>query len=147
MRITGFFRTLLCVLLVLLLLTPTALADLPDLSQLTNDEVAELLTLVNAEVVKRGITTTAKLPQGAYIGGKDVPAGRYIFTSLATGDDWGNVTVYSEGGKGDLLIWEVVSAPKNGAAQETIFISLNDGDELKSGVPFSLQIMTGVLFQ
>lgn len=147
MRITGFFRTLLCVLLVLLLLTPTALADLPDLSQLTNDEVAELLTLVNAEVVKRGIIKTAKLPQGAYIGGKDIPAGRYIFTSLATGDDWGNVTVYSEGGKGDLLIWEVVSAPKNGAAQDTIFISLNDGDELKSGVPFSLTIMGGAVFE
>lgn len=147
MRITGFFRSFLCVLLVLLLLTPAALADLPDLSQLTNDEVAELLTLVNAEVVKRGITKTAKLPQGAYIGGKDVPAGRYIFTSLATGDDWGNVTVYSEGGKGDLLIWEVVSAPKNGAAQETIFISLNDGDELKSGVPFSLTIMGGAVFE
>lgn len=147
MRITGFFRSFLCVLLVLLLLTPTALADIPDLSQLTNDEVAELLTLVNAEIVKRGITKTAKLPQGAYIGGKDVPAGRYIFTSLATGDDWGNVTVYSEGGKGDLLIWEVVSAPKNGAAQETIFISLNDGDELKSGVPFSLTIMGGAVFE
>ena len=147
MRITGFFRSFLCVLLVLLLLTPVALADLPDLSQLTNDEVAELLTLVNAEVVKRGITKTAKLPQGAYIGGKDVPAGRYIFTSLATGDDWGNVTVYSEGGKGDLLIWEVVSAPKNGAAQDTIFISLNDGDELKSGVPFSLTIMGGAVFE
>lgn len=147
MRITGFFRSFLCVLLVLLLLTPTALADIPDLSQLTNDEVAELLTLVNAEVVKRGITKTAKLPQGVYIGGKDVPAGRYIFTSLATGDDWGNVTVYSEGGKGDLLIWEVVSAPKNGASQETIFISLNDGDELKSGVPFSLTIMGGAVFE
>ena len=66
---------------------------------------------------------------------------------MIVGDDWGNVTVYSEGGKGKQLLWEVVSAPEKGQDPETIFITLNDGDQLKSGVPFSLTIMSGALFQ
>ena len=102
---------------------------------------------VNAEIVRRGINKTAKLPQGAYICGSDIPAGRYIFTCLATGDDWGNVTVYSEGGKGKQILWDVVSAPSEGEEPTTIFITLNEGDQLKSGVLFSLTIMSGALFQ
>ena len=41
----------------------------------------------------------------------------------------------------------IVSAPEKGADPETIFISLNEGDELKSGVPFSLTIMSGAIFK
>lgn len=147
MRISVFCRRFLCCLLVCLLLVSAALADAPDISGLSNDEIVELLGKVNEELVSRGINKTAKLPQGAYIGGKDLPAGKYIFTCLATGDDWGNVTVYSEGGKGKQLLWEVMAAPEKGVDPETCFITLNNGDQLKSGVPFSLTIMSGAIFQ
>ncbi len=45
------------------------------------------------------------------------------------------------------ILWNVVSAPENGADPETVFMTLNEGDELKSGTPFSLTIMSGAIFQ
>lgn len=147
MRISVFCRCFLCCLLACLLLIPFALADTVDLSTMSDDEIVALLTRVNDEIVKRGINKTATLPQGSYIGGKDLPAGKYIFVCKAKGDDWGNVTVKTEGGSGKLVIWEVVSAPAEGEEPETIFITLGEGDELKSGVPFTLTIMSGALFQ
>lgn len=147
MRITVFCRRFLCCLLVLLLLIPAALADVPDISALSDDEILALLDQVNQEVVTRGLNKTAKLPQGSYIGGKDLPVGRYIFTCMATGDDWGNITVYTDGGQGKQVLWEIMSAPKDGQEPETCFITLNEGDELKSGIPFSLTIMSGAIFK
>ena len=147
MKITGFFHRFLCVLLIVLLLIPSALADTVNLSSMSDEEIVGLLGQVNQEIVSRGISKTAKLPQGAYIGGKDLPAGRYILTVLAKGDDWGNLTVKSEEGKGDLILWEVVSAPKNGEEPETIFITLNKNDQLECSVPFSLTIMSGAVFK
>jgi hypothetical protein len=147
MKVSGFFRRFACLLVVLLLLVPAAVADTADLSALSDDEVIALLDKVNEEIVRRGINKTAKLPEGSYIAGNDLPAGKYIFTCLATGDDWGNVTVYSDGGKGKQILWNIVSAPENGEEPTTMFITLNEGDELKSGVPFSLTIMSGALFQ
>ena len=147
MKVSGFFRRFACLLAVLLLLVPAAVADTADLSALSDDEVIALLDKVNEEIVRRGINKTAKLPEGSYIAGNDLPAGKYIFTCLATGDDWGNVTVYSDGGKGKQILWNIVSAPENDEEPATMFITLNQGDELKSGVPFSLTIMSGALFQ
>ena len=147
MRITGFFRRFICCLLVCLLLIPAALAEMPDLSSLTDAEIAELLILVNQEVVTRGINKTAKLPQGVYIAGKDIPVGRYILTCLAKGDDWGNLTVKADEGKGSMSVWEILSAPDEGEDPETVFINLNKGDKLDCGVPFSLTIMSGAIFQ
>ena len=147
MRISVSCRRFLCCLLVALLLIPAALADPADLSGMTDDEIVALLEEVNNEIVSRGISKTAKLPQGTYIGGRDLPAGRYIFTCMAAGDDWGNVTVYTEEGKGKQVLWEVMAAPKEGEEPETCFITLGEGDELKSGVPFSLTIMSGAIFQ
>ncbi len=147
MKVSGFFHRFACLLLVCCLLFSAAVADTVDLSSMSNDEIIALLNEVNEEIVRRGINKTAKLPQGTYIAGNDIPAGRYVFTCLAVGDDWGNVTVYSDGGKGKQILWNVVAAPEDGQDPTTIFITLNEGDQLKSGVPFSLTIMSGALFQ
>ena len=147
MKLSGFFYRFVCLLAACLLLVSFAAADTVQLSSMSDEEIVELLTRLNQEIVSRGIDKTAKLPQGTYIGGKDLPVGRYIFTCTAKGDDWGNVTVHTEGGKGSLVLWEVVSAPKDGAEADTIFITLNDGDELKSQVPFTLTVMSGAIFQ
>lgn len=147
MRISVICRRFLCCLLICLLLVPAAIAASVDLSSMTDDEIVMLLNEVNDEVVRRGINKTATLPQGSYIGGKDLPVGKYIFVCKAKGDDWGNVTVKTEGGEGKLVIWEVVSAPAEGEEPETIFITLGEGDELKSGVPFTLTIMPGTVFK
>ena len=147
MKGTGFFYRFLCLLLIAALLVPAAAADSMDLSSLSNDEIVALLEKVNEEVVQRGISKTAKLPKGTYVAGTDIPAGRYIYTCLAVGEDWGSVTVYSDGGKGNQILWEVLTAPQEGQEPTTIFMTLNEGDQLKSGVPFSLTIMPGILFQ
>ena len=144
---TRLYRSLICLGMILALLLTSAFAESIDLSGMSNDEIVALLTKVNNEIVSRGINKTATLPQGSYIGGKDLPVGKYIYTCLAKGDDWGNLTVKTEGGAGKLVIWEVVSAPDEGESPETVFITLNEGDELNSGVPFSLTIMSGAVFQ
>ena len=145
MKMSGFFHRCFCCILICILLIPVAFAETVDLSSMTDEEVVALLTRVNEEIVSRGINKTAKLPQGGYIAGKDLPAGRYIFTSLAKGDDWGNLTVKSDEGNGKLILWEVISA--SDGEPETVFITLNKGDKLESGVPFSLTIMSGAIFQ
>ena len=145
MRISVFCRRFISCLLVCFLLISVSFADTIDLSSFSDDEIVALLAKVNDEVVSRGINKTAKLPQGAYIAGKDIPAGRYIFTCLAKDDDWGNLTVKSDQGSGKLILWEVVSASDE--EQATVFITLSKDDELKCGVPFSLTIMTGAVFE
>ena len=80
MKVSGFFRRLVCALLVCLLLIPGAFADVPDLSDLTDAEIVELMGKVTEELVGRGIEKSAELPAGKYIGGKDLPAGSYIIS-------------------------------------------------------------------
>ena len=80
MKVTGFFRRLLCLLLVSLLIIPFALADKVDLSSLTDDEIVELLNQVNSELISRGIAKSATLAAGKYTAGKDLPAGSYIIS-------------------------------------------------------------------
>ncbi|MBR4457723.1 MAG: hypothetical protein IKS31_02060 [Clostridia bacterium] len=142
-------RGALALLLIVSLMTALipAYADSVRLSSMTDDEILKLLSDINNELVRRGIPRTATLPKGAYIAGETIPCGSYIYTCLAQGDDWGNLTVYSERGKGKQLLWHVVGAPDDGEEPETVFITLNEGDELKSGVPFSLTIMTGISFR
>ena len=147
MQVSGFFLRFFCLVAAMILLALPAMAETIDLSKLTDDEIVALLTLVNNEIVSRGINKTAILPQGSYIAGKDLPVGRYIYTCKATGDDWGNMTVRSAGGSGKLIIWEVVSAPDEGEEPATVFITLSEGDELNSGVPFALTIMSGAVFR
>ncbi|MBQ6374576.1 MAG: hypothetical protein IJJ45_08850 [Clostridia bacterium] len=124
-----------------------AMAEDIDLAPLTDDEIVGLLDRVQQELVARHIERTATLMGGTYVAGRDVPAGSYVYTCLATGDDWGNVTIYSEQGKGKQLFWEIVSAPEEGEEPESFFITLNDGDQLESPVPFSLKIHAGVQFK
>lgn len=146
----SIMRRILCVLLAVLTLALAAcpaFASAVDLSGMTDDELLELQEALSAEIVSRGIHLTAELPKGKYIVGRDIPAGAYIYTCLAAGDDWGNVTVYADGGDGDQLLWEVVSAPEDGEEPETVYMNLSEGDQLKSGVKFSLTVAGGFLFR
>ncbi len=148
MKHTGWKAGLLALALCLMLLTGAcAAAEDVDLSALSDAQLTALYDRAAAEIVSRGIRRTATLPKGTYIAGEDLPAGRYVFTCLATGDDWGNVTVYSERGSGKQLLWEVVAAPEDGEEPETFMVTLNEGDALRSGVPFSLTVYTGALFR
>ena len=145
MKVTGFFRRFFCLLLVSLLIVPFALADKVDLSSMSDDEIVELLTQVNQEVVTRRINKTAKMAQGSYVGGRDVPVGKYVFTCTAKGNDWGNMFVYNAEGK--QIEWEVVSAPEQGEDPQTVFVTLEKDYTLKCSTPFTLTVMSGAIFE
>lgn len=142
-------RKVMAVLLVLLMMACSglSLAEEMDLSTLSDDALVALMARVQEEIVARHIEGTANLPGGTFIAGKDIPAGSYIYTCLASGEDWGNVTIYSDKGEGSQLFWEVVAAPEDGEEPESFFITLNPDDQLKSGVPFSLTVYAGVMFK
>ena len=126
--------------------TAQAVTETIDLSQLSDEEIISLMDQVNNEIVKRGIEKTAKLSKGTYIVGVDIPAGKYTYTCLAQGDEWGSVTVYADKGQGDQLLWEIVSAPEEGNESDKVYMDLHEGEQLKSGVPFSLTVQTGIKF-
>lgn len=142
-------RKVMAVLFVLVIMacSSLSLAEGMDISTLSDDELVALMTRVQEEIAARNIEGTANLASGAYIVGKDIPAGSYIYTCMASGEDWGNVTIYSDKGEGNQLFWEVVTAPEDGEEPESFFITLNPDDQLKSGVPFSLTIYAGVIFK
>ena len=142
-------RKVMAILFVLVIMACSnpSLAEGIDISALSDDALVALMARVQEEIVARRIEGTANLAGGTYIAGKDIPAGSYIYTCLASGEDWGNVTIYSKKGEGDQLFWEVVAAPEDGEEPESFFITLNPDDQLKSGVPFSLTIYAGVVFQ
>lgn len=124
-----------------------ALAEEIDLSGLTDDALLALRNRVQAEIVARHMAGTADLASGKYIAGEDIPVGSYIYTAKATGNDWASVTIYADHGDGDQLFWQIVDAPEEGEEQKSFFITLNEGDQLKSLIPFSLTIYSGVVFQ
>ena len=133
--------------LVIIACSSLSLAEWIDISTLSDDALVALMARVQEEIVARHIEGTANLAGGTYIVGKDIPAGSYIYTCFASGEDWGNVTIYSEKGEGDQQFWEVAAAPEDGDEPESFFITLNPDDQLKSGVPFSLTIYAGVMFK
>ena len=88
-------------ILCLVLLCPIVCrADLPDLNALSDQDLLLVLDDLNAQLIHSNIHKTAVLPKGAYTAGEDLPIGSYIFTCLAKGKEWGNVTVCSDKGMG-----------------------------------------------
>lgn len=147
MRISVFCHRFLCCLLVCLLLVPAALADVPDISKLSNDEIVELLGKVNQELVTRGISKSADLPAGKYIAGKDLPAGSYIITCKTDDDHHG--IVWAAASTDDLnnqypsLLYEHVSFN----SEEQFRITLDEGGILNLPFAATLTISSGMLFK
>ena len=147
MRMSAVFRRFFCVLLCALLLIPAALADVPDISSLTNDEIVELQGRVNAELVSRGIEKTATLPAGKYTAGKDFPAGSYIITCKT--DDRHHGIVWVSSPEDDLsskypsVLYEHVSFSE----EEQFRVTVEDDGILSLPFEAELTISTGLLFK
>ncbi len=147
MRISVFCRRFLCCLLVCLLLIPAAMADVPDLSGLTDDEIVELLGKVNEEMMSRGINKSAELPAGKYVGGKDLPAGAYIITCKT--DDNHHGIVWVSAAADDLnnqypsILYEHVSFN----CEEQFRVTIEEGGILNLPFAATLTISSGVFFK
>ena len=147
MRISVFFRRFLCCLLVFLLLVPAALADVPDISSLTNDEIVEMLGKINQELVTRGIEKTADLPAGKYTAGKDLPAGSNILVCKT--DETHHGIVWVSAPTDDLnsqypsVLYEHVSFD----SEEQFRITIEEGGILNLPFSATLTISSGLLFR
>lgn len=147
MKISVFYRRFVCCLLACLLLIPAALADIPDLATLTDDEIVELLGKVNDELVSRGLAKSADLPAGKYVGGKDLPAGSYIITCKT--DDSHHGIVWVSAAADDLtnqypsILYEHVSF----SSEEQFRVTIEDGGILNLPFAATLTISSGLFFK
>ena len=147
MKVSGFFHRFVCLLAACLLLISGALADVPDISGLTDDEIVELLGKVNEELVGRGIAKSAELPAGKYTGGKDLPAGSYIITCKTDDNHHGIVWVSAAGD--DLnenypsILYEHVSFN----SEEKYRVTIEEGGILNLPFAATLTISSGLFFK
>ncbi len=147
MRISGFFHRFVCLLVACLFVLPVALADIPDLSDLTDDEIVELLGKVNEELVVRGIEKSAELPAGKYTGGRDLPAGSYII--ICKTDDNHHGIVWVSAAADDLnsqypsILYEHVSFN----SEEKFRVAIEDGGILNLPFAATVTISAGLLFK
>ncbi len=147
MKVLGIFRRIVCVQLVCLLLIPGAFADVQDISELTDDEIVELLGKVNEEFVRRGIEKSAELPAGKYIGGKDLPAGSYIVTCKT--DESHHGIVWVSAAADDLnnqypsILYEHVSF----SSEEKFRVTIEEGGILNLPFAATVTISAGLFFK
>ncbi len=147
MRISVFCRRFLCLLLACLLLVSVSFADVPDISSLTDDEIIELLGEVNEALVSRGISKSADLPAGKYVGGKDLPAGAYIITCKT--DDSHHGIVWVSAAADDLnnqypsILYEHVSF----SSEEQFRVTIEEGGILNLPFSATLTISSGLFFK
>lgn len=100
-------KKLITIILILAMLIPAAaLADLPDISSLSQDELKELDDQIHLIMASYQIDDGLLVPQGRYIIGEDLPAGSY--RADVKSDTGGAVTVYESKGSrektADLLL-------------------------------------------
>ena len=81
-------RGIALLLVLAMLLSLGAAAEEIELAHLSDEQVVALMQRVQEEIAARHIEKTATLASGSYIAGKDIPVGAYVYTCLATGDDW-----------------------------------------------------------
>lgn len=71
-------KKLIAVILILALMLPAAsLADLPDISWLTNEELMELNHQICLKLFSEKLINGVHIPIGVYTVGEDIPAGSY----------------------------------------------------------------------
>ena len=141
-------KKLLCVLAAacLLLGAAGAFAEAPDFSALSDDELIAQLATLQSEIIARDIEKTATLTAGTYIGGRDIPAGDYILASAGEEGDAGIVSLRSVNDPEDEYpskLYEFNFASEG----YTVYITVEEGDELVVPYPYMLTVSAGVKFE
>ncbi|HIV31688.1 MAG TPA: hypothetical protein IAB20_12375 [Candidatus Pullichristensenella excrementipullorum] len=121
-------------------------AEAPDFSALSDDELIAQLAALQSEIVARDIEKTATLTAGTYIGGRDIPAGDYILASAGEEGDAGIVSLRSVDDPEDEYpskLYEFNFASEG----YTVYITVEEGDELVVPYPYTLTVSAGVKFE
>ena len=70
-------RLLTVILIIALILPATVLADLPDISELSTDELIQLSRQIQLRLFSEQLVNGVEVPPGTYSVGEDIPAGSY----------------------------------------------------------------------
>lgn len=139
-------KKVIALIIVLVLLGSAAMAEIPDVSALTDEELSELQAALSQEVVGRGIEKSTILEQGAYVGGKDLPVGDYYLESYDLEASGGMIMLEPfdhEYGDWDYKLNDFARPNRD----KTYYISLDEGDILTIPYQFKLTITTGIKFE
>lgn len=142
-------KTLALILTICLLAVPMAFAsaeDVTDLSSLNDEQLVALLAEVQSEIVARHIEKTASLTAGTYIGGRDIPAGSYILSTVGTEDEFGIVSLRSVNDPADDYPSKLYEF-KHGDDSYSVFVRIEEGDALILPFPYTLTISVGAKFK
>lgn len=113
---------------------------------MSDDELIAQLAALQSEIVARDIEKTAALTAGTYIGGRDIPAGDYILASAGEEGDAGIVSLRSVNDAEDEYpskLYEFNFASEG----YTVYITVEEGDELVVPYPYTLTVSAGVKFE
>lgn len=137
--------------LLLLICLPTASAaafaeETFDLSGCSDSELVALLAETQKEIVARKIEKTARLTAGTYIGGQDVPAGKYILAAAGAEGDYGIVSLASFDDPANDFPSKLYEFTKGDEAY-SVFVVIGEGDVLTVPFPYTLTVSAGVTFQ
>ena len=138
-------KKVIALVIALVLLGSMAMAEIPDVSSLTDEELATLQKALSEEFSERGIEKSAVLMQGSYVCGQDIPAGSYSFTSFA---DKGNgiFAVYTKNETdypSKYKVYDAASVKRN----SSYYVTLEEGDVVEIPYQFKLTITTGIKFE
>ena len=127
----------------------TASADVPDISNLTDEEMVELLSNVNSAIVERGIEKSTELIAGKYTVGPDVPPGSYIISCTLEDRDWTTIKIFDAAG--ELIFCENLAEDEAGyrnmKGHGEWKVTLEEGDTINLMHKATLTISPGVIFE
>ena len=86
-------KRFLCLMLAITICPIFSLADLPDLSGLTHDELIELNQKISLLLFSEKLINGVEVPAGEYTVGKDIPSGTY-YIEIIYPKSGGHLTVY-----------------------------------------------------
>ncbi len=80
--------------------TPAPVREVIDLSGYSDEDIWAMASQVQADIISRQLELTATLPEGNFIVGKEIPAGKYTLKLLSR-DPFSSLTVRAKGASKD----------------------------------------------
>lgn len=124
---------------------PTAPEALIDMSGYTDEQLVLLMHQVQSEIAARQIAKTAHLRAGTYIGGRDIPVGRYILTGAGEEGSSGIMELMLLDETGELLQRELYEFVYSEECD--FYIMVDEGEQLTLPFECDLTIYAGIQFE
>ncbi len=90
-------KRIIALVICFLMMIGIATAEIPDISNLTNEELVSLNVLILQKLIDNGYIKEVTVPAGIYTVGQDIPAGSYIIKNTDKGSWPDDVNIYCDG--------------------------------------------------